>query len=146
MQTQVKNRIHALLAKEGIASPGSDLFGTRGRAFLRELELRSVHRLTLQQWETLLDVLEECIVESSIRLTQIAGEREEISRLLTIPGIGIYSALLLIAEISEIQRFPNPKKLCAYAGLVPNVYQSGQTRRLGHITKDECHEGSVQLN
>jgi len=39
------------------------------------------------------------------------------------------------AGSSEISRFPDAKKLCAYAGLVPSVSQSGARTIYGHITK-----------
>jgi transposase len=39
MRTAVKNRVHALLARQGILQEHSDLFGKRGREFLASLEL-----------------------------------------------------------------------------------------------------------
>ena len=61
---------------------------------------------------------------------------DEISILLTIPGIGYFSALLIYAEVGDINRFPNSKKLCSYAGLVPTVRQSGNKIIRGRITKE----------
>jgi transposase len=43
----------------------------------------------------------------------------------TIPGIGEFFAGLIDAEIDDISRFRNPKKLAAYAGLVPSTYSNG---------------------
>jgi transposase len=54
---------------------------------------------------------------------------------MTIPGVGYYSALLIKSEIGEINRFPSAKQLCAYAGLIPSTYSSGNTSFHGHITK-----------
>ena len=53
----------------------------------------------------------------------------------TIPGIGEYSALAIAAEISDISRFKDAEHLEAYAGLVPRIYQSGNTEIRGHIVK-----------
>ncbi len=39
------------------------------------------------------------------------------------------------SEIGEVKRFPSAKQLCAYAGLVPSTYASGNTCFHGHITK-----------
>ena len=50
-------------------------------------------------------------------------------------GIGYYTAFAILAAIGQIQRFPSPDKLAAYAGLVPGQYQSGQHAFNGHITK-----------
>lgn len=53
----------------------------------------------------------------------------------TVPGIGLFSAFLLLAEIGPIERFSSPDKLCAYAGLVPAIHQSGKVKYHGPITK-----------
>jgi transposase len=52
------------------------------------------------------------------------------------PGVGYYSALLILAEIGDIARFPTAKQLCSYAGLVPSVHASGDHTRYGRITKE----------
>lgn len=45
---------------------------------------------------------------------------------MTIPGIGYYSALLVMSEIGDInRRFPDSSHLCSYAGLVPSTHSSG---------------------
>jgi transposase len=53
----------------------------------------------------------------------------------TIPGIGEFFARLIDAEIDEIKRFRNAKKLAAYAGLVPSTYSSGGKTFHGKIIK-----------
>ncbi|MBI3926443.1 MAG: IS110 family transposase [Armatimonadetes bacterium] len=44
-------------------------------------------------------------------------------------------AAAVVAQIGDIKRFDSPRKLCFYAGLVPRVHNSGQTRRSGGITR-----------
>jgi transposase len=56
-------------------------------------------------------------------------------------GIGPLTAMLLVAEIGDIARFPSARKLCAWAGLTPSVRNSDRTVRHGHITK----QGSVHV-
>ena len=57
------------------------------------------------------------------------------SPILTIPGIGINLAAMIIGEIGDINRFENPEKLIKYAGLDVKIYQSGTVDRRGHIRK-----------
>jgi transposase len=83
-----------------------------------------------------LEVLDERIAELSKIIKQKAGESEDAKLLMTIPGVGYFSALAILAEIGDINRFPSEEKLCAYAGLVPSLDQSGNMRRLGHITRE----------
>lgn len=52
-----------------------------------------------------------------------------------IRGVGPYTAMLVIAEIGDVSRFPNARKLCAWAGLTPTVRSSDGKARLGHISK-----------
>jgi Transposase IS116/IS110/IS902 family len=49
----------------------------------------------------------------------MAPKDDDVILLMTIPGIGYYSALLIKSEIGNIERFPDGEHLCPYAGLVP---------------------------
>ena len=53
--------------------------------------------------------------------------------LLDIHGIGLFSALLIVAELGEVERFRTAKQVGAYAGLTTRVHQSGS----------HCHRGSI---
>jgi transposase len=66
----------------------------------------------------------------------MAPEDEDVKLLMTIPGLGYYSALLVKSEIGDISRFPGGEKLCSYAGLVPSISSSGTCKRHGPITKE----------
>lgn len=55
--------------------------------------------------------------------------------LVSIPGIGGITAALIIAELGDIQRFSNAKKLNAYVGIDIRRYQSGKSLALDHINK-----------
>lgn len=52
-----------------------------------------------------------------------------------LPGVGSYSALLILSEIGDVTRFPDSRPLCSYAGLVPSGHTSGGKTRLGRLTK-----------
>ncbi|MGI6579628.1 MAG: IS110 family transposase [Saccharofermentanales bacterium] len=47
------------------------------------------------------------------------------SVILTIPGIGPATGAIILGEIGDINRFSNPKKLVAFAGIDPTAFQSG---------------------
>lgn len=68
-------------------------------------------------------------------MTQISAEKEEISRLLQLPGFGIIVAVTVWAAIGDIDRFAESKHLVGYAGLGSRVHDSGLTTRTGRITK-----------
>jgi transposase len=50
-------------------------------------------------------------------------------------GIGLISAVVIMAEIGDLRRFDNPRQLMGYLGLVPGERSTGESvHRLG-ITK-----------
>jgi len=55
--------------------------------------------------------------------------------LLTIPGIGELSALVIIAELGDVNRFKRAAQVASYVGLVPSIYSSADVRRIGALTK-----------
>lgn len=58
-----------------------------------------------------------------------------VKALLCFKGLDFVSAVTFVAEIGDLTRFAHPRELMAYLGLVPSVYASGNTCRLGSITK-----------
>jgi transposase len=133
--TSLKNRVHALLDKLGIRQSFTDLFGKGGREFLAALQLRDVYRKTLDGYLASLDFVEAQVKQATrdIRVTLKADPRATV--LMTIPGVGQLTAYLLLSEIGDIDRFLSAKKLCAYSGLVPRTYQSGEHCYSGAITR-----------
>ncbi|MFC4803296.1 IS110 family transposase, partial [Neobacillus sp. GCM10023253] len=66
----------------------------------------------------------------------LAKEMEEYKIIQSIPGIGRKIAATIISEIGEIERFPHPKKLVAFAGLDPSIFESGRFKgTVNRITK-----------
>jgi transposase len=84
----------------------------------------------------LLRVLDEQIRRLDHELVQRWGDDPRLQRLLTIPGIGPFTAILLILELGEIQRFPSAKHLASYVGLTPRVRASANRVRMGRISKE----------
>src|SRR5215813_8126228 len=83
----------------------------------------------------LIDSLDSEIKKVSKEI-QSRAEKEDMTKLLvTIPGIGYYSALLIVSEIGDINRFPDSYHLCSYAGLIPSTHSSGGITYHGSITK-----------
>lgn len=70
-----------------------------------------------------------------IAITQ-AHYQDTFLALKSIPGIGDKTAILLIALTDNFTKFNSSKKLSAYIGLTPRIYESGTSiKGKGHITK-----------
>ena len=52
-----------------------------------------------------------------------------------IPGIGLVTACVVLAEVGEVGRFRSPDELCSWAGLTPTERSSDEHSRRGHISK-----------
>ena len=59
----------------------------------------------------------------------------EAQALMTVPGIGVLTATALVSFVGDVRRFRSGRQLAAYLGLTPKEFSSGNTRRLGRITK-----------
>jgi transposase len=59
-------------------------------------------------------------VKENARLHKIVKED-----LLSIKGIGFVAAITLYTEVIDLNRFPKLDHLCAYVGLIPSIYGSG---------------------
>jgi transposase len=135
IRTKVKNKIHAILIKNGINSPFSDLFGKRGREWLKTIEVRTVYLLAINGYLQLIDFLDGQIKPVTREIDLMAKDNPHAKLLETIPGIGHYSAMLILGEVGDFSRFPSAKHLVSYAGLNPSVHSSGGITRYGRITK-----------
>jgi len=91
--------------------------------------------MTLDGYLSVLDELGQRIKAVNKKIVVSAKDDEEASLLMTIPGVGYYSALLIKSEIGDINRFPSAKQLCGYTGLIASTYSSGDTTFHGHIVK-----------
>jgi transposase len=131
-RTRLKNQVHAVLHQQGLRSPVTDLFGKRGRLWLAGVKLPAQARESVSVCLRLLDGYSEEIQKQNLQLSERAKHDPRAAWLMTIPGIGEYSAMMLLAEIGEIGRFADKEALCSYAGLVPRVRESaGKAARVG---------------
>jgi transposase len=134
LATSLKNRVHAVLADRGILERSS-LWTAPGRAWLAGLALPPTPRAIIQDCCGLLDALATPIARLDREIAGLAKPDPRVQALMALPGIGKLTAMTLVAEIGDISRFPTARKLCAWAGLTPQVRNSDRKVRHGHITK-----------
>lgn len=135
--TMIKNRIHALLTMHGITIDATDIFGRKG---FREIEesfpkLKENKRIVMEDMLKRLADLIDREREMENRIALAVKNDQRIKLLMTIPGINVYSAAVIISEIGDISRFKSKEKFASYAGLVPRQDQSGDRDIRGHISK-----------
>ncbi len=137
-RTQARQRLHSLLHRHNLTPPEGELFAAAQRGWWQQLPLEPLERLLVQQDLQLLDAVEPLLdqVEHQVCLESVktpwAGQ---VPYLVQQTGIGVLTAMILIAAIGDIARFPHAPQLVGYAGLGARVHNSAETHRGGGITK-----------
>jgi transposase len=135
LRTSIKNKVWAILSKNGLDPSFSNIFGKKALVYLKGLKLRDCYKQSIDGYIRLAETLNVLIQEITDTIERIVHNNPEAQLLMSIPGISYYSALLIVSEIGDIQRFPSGRKLSSFAGLVPSVYSSGGKTYHGSITK-----------
>ena len=131
-QVKAKIKLRDLLARQNRQTPYRTL-GKRCLAWFGKQDFGPIENLVrdelvlrLQHYERQLAILDE-------HMLALREAFPQVETLTGIHGIGLYSALLIVAELGEPDRFHNAKQVGAYTGLTARVNQSG-----GH-----CYRGSI---
>lgn len=135
---RARQRLRAFLLRQGHSYTGRR-WGPAHERFLSALQFEDpAHHITFTEYR--LDV--RFGTERVTRLDHALREQAALWRflplvkaLMTLRGIDFLSAITIVAELGDLRRFPHPRDLMGYLGLVPGEYSSGNTRRPGALTK-----------
>ncbi len=128
------NKVRAVLLRYRIKPGEKNLFGRRAN-WLEKNEISEEIKPVLQQSLQHIQELEGKKGQIDALIETQAKKNKQAVLLQSIPGVGWFTAYLVIMYIDGIKRFPSPEQLVSYAGLAPSIYQSGNTTHLGHISK-----------
>jgi len=133
MRTRLKSFLNQQMIRPPVPRP---LLTVCGRRFLEELELAFPdHRDYVDSLARVHDAVEAEVCRLDHRLVEWCGSSADAKLLFTIPGFGPVVTATLLSQIGDIRRFADPRQLCAYAGIVPRVHQSGAVTRRGSISR-----------
>lgn len=152
--SRIKNRIKSLLFQFGVDIP--ERFNKQSRYWsknylnwLKELSFEEVNiKQTLANYIRIGEFLrsESKILNKQLReLSQIEAYKSNFLLLLSIPGVGLKTAISFLCQIGNIRRFSNLNELCNYIGLVPSMYGSGDKMVSGKMIKRGRKEIKIML-
>jgi transposase len=135
LRSGLKAQVHAVLAKQAVAVPMSDLFGVAGQQLLAELRLAAVYHARVVSLRRLIDALDfEIDIVAKRTAVKLAADAGYLA-VQAIDGVGPIFAAIFVAEIGDVHRFGRPEQLCSWAGLTPRHRESDTTVHRGRITK-----------
>jgi transposase len=135
LRTSAKNRVFGLLTQWGLRISLDTLRREGPIELLERRGVPEVWRRSIAEALAVIDLLDERIDALEKELRPLAENDRRVELLSTIPGIGPILGLTIAAEIGDVSRFPNPRKLIGYAGLAPRIKQSGESSRNGALSK-----------
>jgi transposase len=138
-QTRCKTQIRMQLHNLGVDIPSymkSSHWSRRFIAWLEELTITNDNDTFAMRMhvEQILFLREQllAVTQRIRRLAQTEPYRGPATLLQTIPGIGAITAMVLLTELVDIQRFATGDELASYVGLIPGEHSSGEhTRNTG---------------
>ena len=140
---RLKQRIKATLYYYGIEYPiefqkSSSHWSKRFLNWLKEIQLQSstgtdALGMLIKEAELQRALLLEATKKMKI-LSKTETYAKNMELITSVPGIGVVTGMLYLAEIEDINRFENTDKFAGLIGIVPNCHSSGPTEKTGEIT------------
>ena len=136
--TGSKNRLRRLLSNYNLDRP--DLFTKAGQAALVEMNISTSDRFCVDQMVAQWKWLRQQLLSTDKQIQAFAEsgsleEREDGRLLRTVPGVGVITSDVILAELAGRRRFSSLKQVSAYAGFVPGQRESAGKRQNLHIEK-----------
>ncbi|MFE2068922.1 IS110 family transposase [Streptomyces sp. NPDC059467] len=132
LRTLPRNRIHAALAHHGRHRP-SGCRSVPSRDWLDGLPLPAASRQVMADLFDSIDALQMVIDRADVALARTATADPRVKALTKLPGIGLLTEMITVAEVGDVSRFSSARKPASWAGLTPTVRSSDRTVRYGHI-------------
>ena len=135
--TRVKNSIKGILRRHNLEQecPTKGGFTQAALRWLRIVQLPTMDRLELDMRLAQYRVYVTQLADVALMIEKRAEQNAEVPRVRTMPRVGAYTALALLAHIGSIERFSHARSLSNYFGIAPGCRNSGDTDRPGAITK-----------
>ena len=135
IKTQAKNRLQATLHRYHILPPEGKLFDADQHPWWLSLPVSKLELVRIQSDLDTLCFAQQQIAKVESCMSAWAVNDERIALLFQLTGVGLVTAVTVLAAVGDITRFPDAEHLVGYSGLGARVHDSGLTSRSGGITK-----------
>jgi transposase len=135
LRAGLKTQVHQTLGKEGVLPEVKGIWGPTGQRWLDELRLGDAYVNRIESLRDLIELYDREIDQCDTRVHWRLRGDSRYEALQRIAGVGPVFGAIFIAEIGDISRFPDPRRLCSWAGLTPRHRESDSHVHRGGITK-----------
>lgn len=138
----VRNTVRGLLKTYGLTIKP----GINDKAFAIEVrlltsDLSATVKLAFMSSLSVLEVVLNSLSIVNDELVKLCKDEENCKILMTMPGVGVVTAMTFVTTIGDVSRFSESEQVGAYLGLTPKQYSSGEINLQGRISKmgsSEC--------
>jgi transposase len=133
-----RHRLSKLLLRRSLHYAGKEWTQAHRRWLATLTWAHAAEQRVVEDYLLAIDQLTARLRELDAALQDLADSapyREAVGWLRCFRGIDTLTAILILAELHDVQRFLTPRALMAYLGLVPGEHSSGARTRRGRITK-----------
>lgn len=145
-QRSGRNQLKAFLLRNGYRYGEKTSWSAGHMRYLRELILpHPAMKIVLEEYLQCIDAAAERIERLEVHMKALLEDwhlAPVVKALMGFRGYQTVAAMITVSEIGDIHRFPHPRQLMAYLGLVPSESSSGGSRAQGTITK--CGNGHLR--
>jgi len=139
---RAKNRVKSQLYYFGIEIPacfsGKDYWSKKFTAWLQSVELpNNSAKMALDAHLEMAEMFRKKQYSTNKEIRKLSEKeiyKYNYHLLISVPGIGTLTAMIILTELGDIKRFKNLDNLCSFIGLVPTTNSSGESERTGGVT------------
>jgi transposase len=135
LRSGLKQQVHQTLGKEGVIPQLDSIWSGGGQRWLDDLRLGDAYVDRIESLRDLIELYDREIRQCDARIHRRLKGHPGYEAVQALRGVGPVLAAVFVAEIGDVTRFDNPRRLCSWAGLTPRLRESDSHSHRGHITK-----------
>lgn len=137
-RTVMINRLHSLFVRQGIVTVRKPDLATPDRRKQTLVVLTGRTLIEAGRIEEELTLVDAHIEQIQQEIRRELRDEPKAARLMSIPGVGPTTAIAFLAHVGDGRRFSKARQVSHFVGMTPRVDSSGETTRMGSITKRGC--------
>jgi len=145
-RTKCKQQLSMFLLRNGVIYSGKSKWTQAHMNYLRKYKFNDpAQQIVMEEYIVAIDAAEERVKRLEDHMANLLEKWDKkpfVDALMAFRGFKVVAAMTIISELGDLSRFPHPRQLMGFLGLVSSEESSGPKRRQGSITK--CGNGHAR--